>query len=173
MSVNLMIDIETLSTRNDAAVVAVGICAFDRDEILDTAEWLIDPRLSPGHRDRRCWDDFWGRLPAETRGRMLGGTLAPWVAAAQIQAFLESYRKAPVWANPPAFDIVIMRSWFEALEREFPVHFTMERDFRTLRTLAKTKGIKYGAAYEERTAHDALDDAIVQARAIQIINKAL
>ena len=56
---------------------------------------------------------------------------------------------------------------------KFPVHFRKERDFRTMKQLAHAKHIDYQKAYEGINKHDAKDDAIAQARAVQIIMKAI
>ena len=169
---HLMIDIETLSTNNDAAIIAIGVAVFNRIEIVDSHLWLIDPIWAIGHRDQRTFDEFWNdreKVSDEVQARMFSGYLKPWEAVDQYRQFMEMYNLQGVWANPPQFDIVIMRSLFDALELPCPIHWRDERDCRTLFRMARSLGVDLQSAYEGREAHDAQHDAIAQARAIQII----
>ena len=174
MSTHIMTDIETLASTPDAAVIAIGLCAFNRNEIIDSMEILIDPHLSMGHRDPKTIE-WWRQQDPKVLEKMFSGKETPWAACALMTEFVRNYDKhlEGFWANPPQFDIVILRQMFEVCGAKFPVHFRKERDFRTLKTLAHAKDINYQPAYEGINKHDAKDDAIAQARAVQIIMRAL
>ena len=73
---NVMIDIETLALSNDAAVIAVGACAFDANAIGGRFEVLLNPVLSPGRRDEETLE-WWCRQPAEVLERVTGGLATP------------------------------------------------------------------------------------------------
>lgn len=165
-----MIDIETLSSQPDAAIIAIGICIFDEEEILDHQEILIDPQLAPGHRDPKTID-WWNEQEQGTRQRMMSGTVKPWDACLGIIDFFDQNPGVKtMWANPPSFDIIILRYLFRLYDRPFPIHYTGERDFRTIKKMAEEVGVDYSEPYDERRfAHDAVDDAITQARALQIM----
>ena len=170
-----MTDIETLSSRNDGAIIAIGICAFtahpldDEEEIVDAMEILIDPALAIGHRNLdtiRWWND----QEEHVREKMFSGVTSPWAACAQLTEFCNNYKKAnEIWANPPQFDLILLRNLFNECGMKFPMHYRTERDFRTLAKLGQSKHIDYQSAYEGLDKHDAKDDAIAQARAVQII----
>lgn len=84
------------------------------------------------------------------------------------------YKKCvEVWANPPQFDLIILRHLFDECGVKCPWHYRVERDFRTLKGHAHQLNIDYQPAYANIDKHDALSDAIAQARAVQIIEKAI
>lgn len=177
---SMMVDIETLSTREDAAVVAIGAVIFNAEEILDRTEILIDPAWATGHRDSRTYRDFWmnrSEVPEHVYRRMLSGALTSWEACGKFIEFHNQHRPKQCWANPPQFDLVILRNMFRGcgMERHFPVHYKAERDCRTLWNLAKAHGLgpKLQHTREGLDKHNALHDAIAQARAVQIINREL
>lgn len=163
-----MTDIETLSSHPDAAVIAIGLCLFDETQILDSCEILIDPRLAPGHRDPDTWK-WWNEQDPEVFEKMMSGVLTPWTACEIMAERISEWNPKALWANPPSFDVVILRHLFRLYHIDFPVHFTKERDFRTMRKFADELDINYREPYEMRSAHDAVDDAVCQAKALQII----
>lgn len=170
---HLMIDIETLSSTNDAAIIAIGACIFNRVDITDTHQWLISPEWAIGHRSQRTKDDFWSnpeKVAPEVQQRMFSGTKMPWDVADEFRQWVEFYSELNgAWANPPQFDYVILRSMFESLELPFPIHYRLERDCRTVFGVARSLGLDLQSAYGDREEHDALSDAVAQARAIQLI----
>lgn len=165
---DLMVDIETLSTANDAAVIAIGLVIFNNQDILDSREILLDPQLSPGSRDLPTLE-WWSRQDPGVYRKMTSGTLLPHDACQKFIDFTSLYPVKHLWANAPTFDCVILRSLFKTCGKDFPIHFSKERDFRTLTYLAKRKGISWDSAYANRAAHDAVSDATAQAQAVQII----
>ncbi len=169
----LMTDIETLSSRNDGAVIAIGLCVFDDYEIIDSMEILIDPVLAIGHRDPRTIKWWWEQDDA-VRMKMFSGKETPWGACELFKAFCLQYKKADeLWANPPQFDLILLRHLFDECEVKFPMHYRTERCFRTFKASAHKLHIDYQSAYEGISKHDAKDDAIAQARAVQLIIQAL
>ena len=168
-----MTDIETLSSRNDAAVIAIGFCVFDKVQILDKIELLIDPQLAIGHRDPRTIQ-WWEEQDEHVRMKMFSGMISPWEACQQLVDFFDVYNKCKeVWANPPQFDHVILRHLFDECGVKCPWHYRVERDFRTLKAIAHQHSIDYQRAYEGIDKHDALSDAMAQAHAVMIIEKEL
>ena len=163
-----MVDIETLSSQPDAAVIAIGLCLFDDKEILDSTEILIDPRFTPGHRNQDTLR-WWNEQDPEVFRKMMSGTMMPWTAIEYMSSILQDWGVKTMWANPPTFDISILRHLYGIYDEEFPIHFSKERDFRTMKTFAREMNIDYSAPYAERSAHDAESDAIAQAKALQII----
>ena len=164
MTVHAMVDIETLSTKNDAAVIAIGLVAFDHIHIMQGYEILIDPQLAIGRRDQSTID-WWSKQDPAIRERMWSGKKDPWQACHEFIEIQREIGAKMIWANAPQFDIVILRSLFEACELEFPYKFFNERDFRTVKGLAKKWG--FSNPIEKKNAHSALDDAIYQAQCLQ------
>ncbi|WP_455363548.1 3'-5' exonuclease [[Eubacterium] cellulosolvens] len=164
----VMTDIETLSSQPDGAIISIGLCLFDDKHVIDSQEILIDVKLTPGHRDPKTID-WWNQQEPEVFRHAMSGNCAPWLACDLFTDICAHWNAAQLWANPPTFDIMMLRRLFETYDRKFPFHYTAERDFRTLRKMADSLGINYQEPYQERVAHDAREDAVCQARALQII----
>lgn len=168
-----MIDLETLSTNNDAACIAIGAVGFDAETIFSKFEVLIDPMAVPGHRSASTLA-WWDQQNKTTRDRMFSGKTNPMTAYGQWCTWCENNDLKFIWGNDPQFDVSILRalgSHYNTIK--FPFHFRNERSFRTWTWLAKIQGITYSEAYEGNEAHDALSDAVAQARAVQLIAKKL
>lgn len=69
------------------------------------------------------------------------------------------------WANSPTFDVVLVKHYFETTKTYWPFKHFEEHDMRTLRRFMWPDG-NY-PNFVEGTAHNALDDAIGQARCVQ------
>jgi len=168
MNLQSMVDIETLSSEPDGAIIAIGLCVFNEGAILDSSEILIDPRLAPGHRNPDTLN-WWNEQDPEVFKKMMSGTIPPWTACEIMNEHFKVWEPKTLWANPPTFDISMLRHLFKMYDQPFPMHYTSERDFRTMKSFAKEMGIDYSEPYNSRTAHDAESDAICQAQALQII----
>ena len=165
-----MIDIETLSTSPTAAVIAIGAVAWleGRVEQHETFEVLIDPSIAVGTRDPRTLQ-WWDEQDPSVRGRMFSGKALTSEALVQLRNWYLRQGIEEVWANAPTFDLIILEASFRATGVEIPWMFRDTRCMRTLTRLAKRRGIDYQPAYENRMAHDALSDALAQARAVDLI----
>lgn len=169
MKKQVMIDIESLSSEPNAAVIAIGLCLFDEKDIIDTHQILIDPRYAPGHRDEETLA-WWNRQTHGVFKEMMSGDTMPWDACQEMYEICRDKWKArTVWANAPTFDISILRQLFKIYGVEFPFHFSKEMDYRSIKHFAKQMGIDFSGPLNERLAHDAESDAIAQAKALQIM----
>lgn len=172
---HVMIDIETLSTENDAAIIAIGAVEFDLDNILQEKLWLINPKLATGRRDISTLE-WWESQPHETFAMVWSGFERENVVAAELFNWMVPFRDAGhwVWAGPNTFDLAILKTWYKAQNMILPWNWPMGRDLTTLSRIANELGIDYsGEAFEGFEAHNPLSDCIKQARRCQIILKAL
>jgi hypothetical protein len=168
-----MIDIETLSTRNDACVIAIGMIGFDDKEILYSEGFQIHEKDWHGHIDPltvKWWmgQDFSFRNPDAIRVD---------AAAERFKKFAQDYCQKECWANSPQFDLTILRSWWDRIDRahgSWPIPFRNLRDTRTLWSLAGDMGIDMSAAWQNAgVAHNPIDDAARQARAVILARNAI
>lgn len=65
-----------------------------------------------------------------------------------------------MWANSPAFDLVMLRNAFNKHHVDAPWGFWIERDFRTFLSMTNADRVK------PEVAHDALSDAKAQAQTL-------
>jgi len=163
---SVMVDIETLSTADDACVISIGLASFDENGVTDTAGFAIATIDWHGHIDPRTVK-WWLQQSEAARAYSFSGDTSALTAAVKFKQFVEGADE--VWANSPQFDITILQNWWKrcSIAMAFPVHFRIHRDCRTIFAEAKRLGIELGDAYKMgTTAHNPVDDAANQARAI-------
>lgn len=176
-----MLDLETLATSPDALVVSVGAVIFDPNtDVLGPTFYaeLSDLPLQQ-ERGRRIdantvvwWmaqdamarqvfaekpDDAPNRLT--TSGALL--SFMELVAAA-------GGRDARIWGNGADFDNIIWGSLYGDFGLKRPWSYSKNRCFRTMKA-----GYPHVKVAREGVHHNALDDAITQAKHLQAIMKAM
>lgn len=178
----LMIDLETLSTMPDAAIVAIGAAVFNSEQkVIDVGNWPILRGAWHGHIDPQTVE-WWLNQSKEAQAVTFGpeGRVWPHVAAEGLVSLWERHSCATVWANDPHFDFVILESWWrrepliQTISRptgmpRFPFKYNSPRSYRTIRELAGKMGWTdemNGAARGMYVAHNAVEDACAQARAV-------
>jgi DNA polymerase III epsilon subunit-like protein len=155
---HLMVDIETLGTEPGCAILSVGSVQFTLADGL-------------GYQFHEHVD----LVSCEEAGLSLDADTVQWWATQEnvsdvlaggedLEAVLTEFVRGAeecdvVWANSPSFDLAILKTAGEAVGVEMPWAFYEERDFRTLKNLPNVVEVEH-----EGTEHDALDDAIYQAR---------
>lgn len=176
---HLMIDLETMGTRFDAPVVAIGAVYFNPDtgEIGEKFYRHIDVqdacRYGKVAGDTIVW---WMKQSDAARGALTreGGDLAA-DAFVAFQQFILSGPKGGsvcVWGNGATFDITILEyAFLRIIDRAAPWKFWNVRDCRTIKDVAWPLGVKVEELVG--TAHNALDDAVHQAGWISAMWQAL
>ncbi|KFC64019.1 exonuclease [Bosea sp. LC85] len=162
------IDLETLSSAPDAAIVAIGACTFATDGSTLAARRVFRQAVHPdtsqkaGGRIDALTVVWWMGQSTEARQAW---TLAP---ARSIQSALQQFalwclpefdgERVRVWGNGAGFDNVILRGAYDRCEVSPPWRHQDDRCYRTL------KNLRPDIAYEQTgTAHEAADDAVSQA----------
>lgn len=165
-----MVDIETLATTHDAAILSIGACSFNLTGggIIDSFECRITLRSNQEAGRGICPEtiEWWLSQSKEAQEALL---LEPRMPLRQgLQEFMQfvGMGKHTLWSNGPTFDEDILRHAFEQQGLKFPVHFSGSRCVRTTNALLKSHGI----AKPERvgTHHNALSDAIYQAECVML-----
>lgn len=182
MSIHCMIDLETLSTRVDAAIIQIGAVFFDArsgGRIFNDKALSVHVKVQDGggaiDNGTLGW---WLQQPhAPEVGKKLWADDTPTLALAleALHQFpydqdipgLESWDDVQgIWSKGPSFDMAILKSAFAKFGAEAPWDFRRERDCRTV--IALTGNPK--ACEPDGTglvSHDALDDCVYQAMEVQ------
>jgi hypothetical protein len=174
--INVMLDLETLGTAPGCPVISIGACVFDPSGIGDTfyrvvnAESAIGAGLLPDEATINWWEEQTPEARAQTfevamsptGGEDLGKALA------EFETWLmrfEMTRGVCVWGNGADFDPPILTAAYRACGwRRPPWRPYAARCYRTLKNFAPSI-----VPLRSGTKHNALDDALTQARhAIQI-----
>jgi len=169
MSLEVMLDLETLGTGNNAVILSIGAVKFDLKE-QGTAgapfEVFIDPKTcTDAGLELDANTVLWWMHPdrAAAREVFVGKQLTPLQQALfMFTSWMGGDR--PVWGNGATFDNVILRNAFKAAFVPCPWHFRNDRCFRTMSNiLPQQEWERVG------THHSAVDDAATQALYLQRI----
>lgn len=162
---HVMIDLETLSTSTGAAVLQIGAVEFDPfgTAIGDTFNRYISLQGCNRHIDIDTVLWWMSQSPAAIGG-LVKGIREEGVSYAQALAELAAFvGNAPgVWSHGATFDLPILRSAAFALGINIPWKYWNEFDTRTVYLLKGKPKLK-----REGVHHNALDDAVYQAKCIQ------
>ena len=167
---HIMVDLETLSAREDAAILSIGAVRFDLDELKvgdANQEFyvVVDGADCQRHGLRvdfdtvRWWmtQDKAAQAAAFQRGESLEFALV------MFDTFVTKVKDSVVWGNGATFDNMILRSAFRACKIPYPVSYRNDLCYRTIRRM-------FPLTEEEQSplapvvAHKSLDDARSQAQ---------
>lgn len=175
MSMNCMVDLETVGQRFDAPIISIGAIFFDPDTGEFGPEFYraIDPE-SAFRFGRPSGSTFkwWMNQSDAARKAAVAGSLTLDAALNDLTTFYRTHPKAPIWGNGPTFDITIMEhAYWQVFREAAPWAFWNVRDCRTVLELGEVLG--YSKPELKGTAHNALDDARHQAQWVCEIRKLL
>lgn len=137
----VMIDIETLSTANDALVLSIGAVQFDcigKDGPWFGDDFLAVPSLTEqlllGRRVDQNTQRWWNKQPKETQEHWLNPVRTRAMSVTQALLSLSDFLEeaTQVWANGSHFDLCILESLYRSAGREAPWKYNSVRDARTL-----------------------------------------
>lgn len=172
MSFHVMVDLETLSTSPDAAILSIGAVKFDpfnTKEPVDAFYQAIEATSCQAYNLKIdaatvIWWMSEAQEPARTR--YMGERHMDLPSA--LEGFTQWYGResVPVWGNGSDFDNVILRTALERCGFEVPWKFYHNRCYRTFKQSApRIKPPK------NPNPHHALYDAATQAKHLQAIIK--
>lgn len=173
MSTHAMIDLETLGTTPDTAVLTLGGVKFNPNEIGTTHSELyfrldVDEQLAKERTVDNSTLEWWGKQEESVREEALGDE-----NRTPVLEVLQALNKwcvgvDTIWCQGPSFDIVIMENLYRQYDHHIPWPFWKIKDSRTLFGIMPKdprKEINFAA-------HNALEDCKVQALCVQqTINK--
>lgn len=171
----LMIDLETMATNKDAAILSIGAVVFDifytqSEETLRQYSFYttvsLEDNMRLGRKVSASTIIWWLRQSSEARMALFENNVNLLKALDDLRQFIELHKPTHVWAKGPTFDIDIMKDAFEAQRMRWPFEFWMERCVRTIEDAAYPNGDdKPNLTVGEK--HNALDDAITQSMMMQ------
>lgn len=180
---DVMIDIETLATRNDAAIIQIGAVAFDpkTGEVGPSMLVSVDENFYEGETAFHVCEKtqaWWAGQKEAKKSLQINKVGTIYIAMDRLREFFEGLgddfviakkrsNSSRVWANPPQFDLSILRyaaSKAYGDDNALPWEYWQETDLRTLQhVLGYVKYEDLGEAAEGLIAHRADHDAIRQA----------
>jgi hypothetical protein len=166
MTERVMIDIETLSLRPNAAIVSIAACEFGIDGIGAEFSVSVDPgscrrRGLVTDQDTLGW---WQDQSAEARRQLEGGRPLP-VALSRFSEFIDGADE--FWSKPISFDPVVLESAYRAIDGDLSppwAHYELV-DFWSAEDW-DPEDWPQPRAQAERTDHLAIDDCRRQAERV-------
>ena len=164
-----MLDLESLGTRPDCAILTLGAVKFDEYTPGSFGDSLylridVDEQLALGREVQEDTLTWWSTQAEDVREEALG--------EGNRVSLTEMYRQlnrfcvgaTNIWCQGPAFDIVILENIYRQMGWPTPWQFWQIRDSRTL------FGV-HGDPREKNKAglHNALEDCVSQAQGVQQI----
>lgn len=172
---DVMIDLETLATSSDAAILTIGAVKFDPfgKDITDPEmeSFYVKVDLDSCHDIGLVTNDdtiaWWGQQSKEAQEEAFGteGRIHIKEALDQLYKFCRGCQR--VWSNGAAFDVPILETAFKRVQKAIPWEYWKVRDCRTAFDL----GIN--PQRPPVLAHHALQDAWNQAVGIQNVYNVL
>jgi len=158
---DIMVDIETIGTRNDSVITQIGACYFDRnngdvgDEFIMNVEMssCIEAGLTVTSGSLKFWFDnkrniTWLREPVRLS-----------LALQKFGDFINKKKNCLLWSHA-TFDMIVLASGYRAIKQGIPWSY---RNVRDIRTLVDLSGVKYKKKEgEDEKTHDALEDCHYQ-----------
>ena len=173
---DIMIDLETLATSPDAAILTIGAVKFDPygKDIIDPEmeSFYVKVDLDSCHDIGLVTNDdtiaWWGQQDQIVQDEAFGeGPDRLHISDAMAQLYKFCWGAKRVWSNGAAFDVPICETAFKRVHKAIPWSFWQVRDVRTAFDL----GID--PKRPPVTAHHALEDAWNQAVGIQNVYNTL
>jgi exodeoxyribonuclease VIII len=158
--INVMLDLETYSTRPNAAIASIGAVKWQGDEIVDTFYCTIDAATckEAGLHFEKSTLEWWSKQSKEARSALLKDNLPLADALTKFEVWFGP-KSLPTWGNGAGFDNVIMDCAYKALDRKRPWLPWEDRCYRTMKNMINVPIDK-----REGTYHNALDDALTQTK---------
>jgi len=171
MSTHVMLDIETLGRAPAGMIISIGAVQFDENgvsskEFYKKLNWNDSAKHGNIDVNTVIW---WMKQSDEARLEVISGTDSLSSSLREFQKWFP--KKSQVWGKGPTFDISIMENAFTQCNVACPWGYYYVRDVRTI--IEVTKGFVDPNDYkcDADVAHDALSDAIWQARYVSAMLK--
>jgi hypothetical protein len=165
---HVMIDLETMGTRPDAPIIAIGAVAFDGDAIRREFYANVDlgSSVNSGAQIDASTVMWWLKQSDAARAALTEGEAYSLVGAlTELSNWIDWGPIKGVWGNGATFDNVILRQSYVRTAVPCPWPFWQDRCYRTVKSMYPDV-----AMVRSGTHHNALDDARTQAEHLLGIN---
>lgn len=159
--IQVMLDLETMSTRSNAAIASIGAVKFEVGTgIGDTFYRTVDLRTCKAvglHVDPETVE-WWNKQDKNARQALLKDNVSLAQALDDFAQWFGS-KSLPVWGNGAGFDNVIMDNAYRAVNTKRPWLPWEDRCYRTIKNVIQVPADERQGVY-----HNALDDAMHQTK---------
>ncbi len=165
---HIMLDLETLGTKPGCVILSIGACVFYPTTGPDEEKTFYavldrDDQKEAGHKEDPKTLSWWTKQNAKAWKQ---ATDRSEPAKQELLRFLKwwhSYRGKFLWSQGSNFDGPLLEALFASFGLKEPWRFHETRDTRTIYQMCH---VKSDSVKRSGTYHNALDDAMHQARKI-------
>lgn len=173
-----MIDLETLATTADAVILSIGAVRFDLDAglVFDEPESVFYRSIAidsqPARKITGSTLAWWMMQSEQARAVFVEPTSSILDALCDLTQWVDPQpgTQPNVWSNGADFDLPMLNHVYEQESWEPPWKPYAGRCYRTYKNLPGARAVK---VERQGLHHNALDDAIFQARHLCAIHQAL
>jgi hypothetical protein len=177
MTIEVMLDLETLGNKPTAPILQIGVVAWNTEtgKIEETfiANTSLEDELKSGFKPSGSTFLWWLEQSEEARLSLIKGQIKSKPTSEVLKElkswfFNKKLEDCKVWSNGPAFDSAILATHFQRFNADLPWKFWNDRCFRTL-----MDELKFNPKSVDRVGvyHNAVDDCLHQIRCIQLARK--
>jgi exodeoxyribonuclease VIII len=167
MARHLMVDLETLATSPDAAILTIGAVLFDpySTRIYDKLYMRVDldSTTALGMKIDDSTIEWWSKQSAAAQEEAFSEENRIPITEAIEKFHKFAWNSEAFWSHGSIFDINILDTYYRALKKAPPWNYWQVRDTRTVFDLG------YDPELPKVTAHNALEDANAQAIGVQTV----
>jgi hypothetical protein len=170
---DIMLDLETLGTRPGCVILTLGAVRFDPYSLREPGPGLYlridaDEQIAQGREVQEDTLQWWMNQAEDVREEALGegNRVSVTEMYQQLNRFLVGANC--IWAQGPLFDFAILENIYRQYEWPTPWQYWQIRDSRTLFGVHGDPRVKGKVGL-----HNALEDCVSQATAVQQIYKRL
>jgi hypothetical protein len=174
--INIMIDIETLGVKENSVILSIGACVVNKEKLTFSAQHditfykTVDITTQPNRTINQDTIDFWDiSSNSKAKKEAFSGKCDLKDTLKELYNFIHQFYSPVLWCKGSDFDFVILRHAYAQLELLVPWQYNAIRDLRTL-----VKAFPQALSKDiNKNPHNALEDAIFQARQLEAINSYL
>jgi hypothetical protein len=175
---DIMIDLETLSTKNNAIILTIGAIKFNRNN-----DWGEDFTIESIHESKKFYkritiesceklgldrdantEKWWNEQDKDAKEEAFGFVKDRYDIIEVLKMFSKWFGNSRyVWGNGSSFDITILTEAYSRCGLELPWKFYNIRDLRTLLDLYNVRL----SNFTNNSKHNALYDCFYQIKALK------
>lgn len=174
----LMLDLETLSTEHNAAILSIGITTLVTNSSQRPQSFYV--KINPADVSKPVYGfdishdtmEWWKNQEAETRDEAFSGSSTVYESLTGLSNWITGVTEGKdflIFGNGATFDLTILRNAFDTLN--IPVPFTQfqEHCYRTIKTMFPVIYAHAEKNHPRTGKHNALEDARWQAKILEEI----